>query len=128
MDWLYAIIGLFAIMATAILLGWTERKVKSRTAKVFIWIGAILALLTMRFGWRSFLLFLLLSLRILENVPSWVFYATGIGSFCCACWYIFNLLGNGIIEISQELQQTKNRLAMMENSLSDIARRLPEGE
>jgi hypothetical protein len=56
MDWLYALLGFLIIIAVALVLGWTEKSVKSPAASAFVWIGAILLLLSLG-GWGGFDLF-----------------------------------------------------------------------
>jgi hypothetical protein len=129
MDWLYVLFGIVVMIAVAFLFGWTEKHVKSPSTKTSIWIGSIILLLTIRFGWRSSLLFLLLAFRFLESIPSWFFYVAVSGIACFAAWYIFNLIGNSIIELAWELKETNSRIDRMENSISDklndISSRLP---
>jgi hypothetical protein len=136
MDCLYALGGIMTIVAVALLLGWAEKHVKSPAATAFVWIGSIIALLSLGFGFReswNFLLLLLLAGLIgLEHIPSWVFYLVGIGIVGFVCWYFFNLLGNGMIELAQENADIKARMTLLESSLGhkldDISSRLPERE
>jgi hypothetical protein len=130
MDFVVALVDILLTVGIAFLLGWTNKKVESPTKQAFIWIGAILALLALRIGWRSSLLVVLLALQSLEHNPLWILYAAGLGLAGFVCWYIFNLMGNSIIELSQDLEQTKNRIALMELSfkskLDAISSRFPE--
>jgi hypothetical protein len=134
MDWIYPLASIIVIIGLAFLLGWTRTRVKSPAAQVAIWIGSILALLALRFGftrsWEFCLLLLALALDTLDHIPHWLGYmvATVIIGFVFRHWLI--LIATSITELAREIEITRSRIQLMEQSiedkLHDIARRLPE--
>lgn len=130
------IIGIITIIGVALLLGWTQKKVKSPGAQVAIWIGSILLLLTMRF-WDSITvshLTLLLTFFFLAvgSIPRFIIYGIlGIVVFGFA-EYRFRIMAAALLEIAVENERTNARIALMENSIShkldDIASQLRKSD
>jgi hypothetical protein len=133
MEWLNIIGPILGIAALGFFTWRMEKnKVQSPAAWGLLMI-AVLVLVVWLKGWGSeVVLLFLLALSWIEHLPTGVFYAAGIGIFCFACWYLFKMLGNSIIELAQEMALVRERIALMERSLrdklDDIAKRFPEAD
>jgi hypothetical protein len=133
MDWLYALFGIFLVIAVAFLLGWTEKNVKNPVVSACVWVGSILLLLLVggwedvsRFHWTSALIYLSLARYIPPYVIYWVLGIIVFRFFA----YRLRVLLEGVLELAAEIQQINARLQLLVNSLSgkldDIASRLSE--
>ena len=128
------VLVIVTLIGVALLLGWTEKNVKSSGARASIWIAAIIVLLSIGF-WdsRPFVLaalFLAMLLQGLEHIPSWLIWT--ILGFCAGIVFrhILILIARSISDVGVEIEKTNTRIALMENSIShkldEISSRLPE--
>jgi multisubunit Na+/H+ antiporter MnhB subunit len=134
MDFALAIGCAVAVIVIALVLGWSQANVKSRTAKAFIWIGSILLLLAIR--WWDGLPLVIVGLALvtvwqgLERIPSWLVYTVLALGFCFAVRYILSLIVESIADLSREIEKTNARIELLENSLrdklDDISSQLPQ--
>jgi hypothetical protein len=134
MDWLYALTSIATVVVLALLLGWTEKNVRSSAAKAFIWIGSILLLLEVRFWDDHPLTFGLLALVALVDglfghiSSSLIYWTIGIVLF----WYAerrFRAIAAALLELAAEAESAKNKIENLKNSVrskfDDIEGRLP---
>jgi hypothetical protein len=119
MDWLYIVARILAIVVVALLLGWSEKRVKSPGATVFIWIGSIL-LLCIAAGWGVYiLLFLALVLHMVDSLPpfvAWVVFGSIVFLFF---EYRFRVTAAAVLEVLAEVEKTNARMELLENSVRD---------
>jgi len=127
MDWLHVIASIIAIVFVAFLLGWTHVKVKSPAVQVSVWIGSILFLLALRFGFPGTWQFGLLLLSSLGHIPAWL---VCVAILAGVSYFIALRLANNTVDLAQEIERTNARIELLEhslrNELNDIASRLPE--
>jgi hypothetical protein len=126
-DILSAIIGFLVVIGIALLLGWTHRRVKSPAAQATIWIGSILVLLAIRFGFTRTWEIGLFLLSSLGHIPAWFLCVAILAG---VSYFIALRLANSTVELAQDIERTNARIELLEQSLrteiNDIASRLPE--
>jgi cell division protein FtsB len=132
MIWMRILVPIVAVAGLAFLMGKTQNS-KRRAVHISIFIGSLLLLLTLRFGftrtWEFSLFLLALALNVLDHIPLWFVIVAMLAG---ASYFIALRLANSTVELARELEQTKERMTILEKSIrrkpDDIASRLPEQE